>query len=86
MAIGSCDSSCHVSFLHLGGMGPELFEPGSINYYRQLPENLAPKSEAMETAYGAMYCAMRPAGENTYHRIGQFAQARRPPIPYCEIA
>ena len=63
--------TCHVGFLHLGGMGPELFEKGSINYYRQLPENLAPKYEALETDYGAMYCAMRPAGEN-------FLPPRRP--------
>jgi phthalate 4,5-dioxygenase oxygenase subunit len=27
----------------------------------------------METDYGAMYCAMRPAGESIYHRVGQFA-------------
>jgi phthalate 4,5-dioxygenase oxygenase subunit len=65
--------TCHVGFLHLGGMGPELFEEGSINYYRQLPANLAPKYEAMETDYGTMYCAMRPAGESIYHRVGQFA-------------
>ncbi len=65
--------TCHVGFLHLGGVGPENFEPGTINYYRQLPENLAPKYEAMETDYGTMYNAMRPAGENGYHRIGHFA-------------
>jgi len=65
--------TCHVGFLHLGGVGPEHFEPGSINYYRQLPENLAPRYEALETPYGTMYDAMRPAGENLYHRIGHFA-------------
>ncbi|MET0307333.1 MAG: Rieske 2Fe-2S domain-containing protein [Sphingomonas sp.] len=65
--------TCHVGFLHLGGMGPDRFEPGSLNYYRQLPENLAPKYEAMETEYGSMYSAYRPAGDETYHRIGQFA-------------
>jgi len=65
--------TCHVGFLHLGGIGPDHFEPGSINYYRQLPENLAPRYEALETDYGTAYDAMRPAGENQYHRIGHFA-------------
>lgn len=66
--------TCHVGFLHLGGQKPEQFEKGSINYYRQQPENLAPKYEALETPYGTMYCAFRHAGpEETYHRVGQFA-------------
>jgi phthalate 4,5-dioxygenase oxygenase subunit len=65
--------TCHVGFLHLGGIGPEHFEVGSINYYRQLPENLAPKYEVMETEFGTTYDTWRPAGENVYHRIGHFA-------------
>src|SRR5688572_1498464 len=66
--------TCHVGFLHLGAVGPQHFEEGSLNYYRQLPENLAPKYEALETDYGTIYSAYRHAGEeNTYHRIGQFA-------------
>ncbi|MBU0792541.1 MAG: Rieske 2Fe-2S domain-containing protein, partial [Alphaproteobacteria bacterium] len=65
--------TCHVGFLHLGAATPEQFEEGSINYYRQMRENLAPKYEALETDYGTMYCAYRPAGDNLYHRIGQFA-------------
>lgn len=66
--------TCHVGFLHLGAVGPDQFEEGTLNYYRQLPENLAPKYEAIETDYGNIYCAYRPAGpDNLYHRIGQFA-------------
>ena len=66
--------TCHVGFLHLGLASSEDFEEGSINYYRQLPENLAPKYEAMETNYGNIYCAYRHAGpDKLYHRIGQFA-------------
>jgi len=65
--------TCHVGFLHLGAATPDQFEEGSINYYRQMRENLAPKYEVIETDYGAMYCAYRPAGEDLYHRIGQFA-------------
>jgi len=66
--------TCHVGFLHLGSVGPDAFEEGTINYYRQLPENLAPKYEALETDYGTIYNAYRHAGpENAYHRIGQFA-------------
>ncbi|MEO5773710.1 MAG: Rieske 2Fe-2S domain-containing protein [Sphingomicrobium sp.] len=70
---GDIDTA-HVGFLHLGAVGPEAFEEGSLNYYRQMPENLAPKYEALETDYGAMYCAYRHAGpDQYYHRIGQFA-------------
>lgn len=66
--------TCHVGFLHLGSVGPDAFEEGSVNYYRQLPENLAPKYEALETDYGTMYNAYRHAGpEQNYHRIGHFA-------------
>jgi phthalate 4,5-dioxygenase len=66
--------TCHVGFLHLGAAKSEDFEEGSLNYYRQLPENLSPKYEAVETDYGSMYCAYRHAGpDNLYHRIGQFA-------------
>ena len=66
--------TCHVGFLHLGAASADDFEEGTINYYRQLPENLAPKYEAIETAYGNIYCAYRHAGpDDFYHRIGQFA-------------
>lgn len=66
--------TCHVGFLHLGAASPDDFEEGTINYYRQLPENLAPKYEVIETAYGNIYCAYRHAGpDQFYHRIGQFA-------------
>jgi len=66
--------TCHVGFLHLGGVQPQRFEEGSVDYYRQLPENLAPKYEAIETPYGTTYVASRHAGpENSYHRIGHFA-------------
>jgi phenylpropionate dioxygenase-like ring-hydroxylating dioxygenase large terminal subunit len=66
--------TCHVGFLHLGSVGPDAFEEGTLNYYRQLPENLAPKYEALETVYGTMYNAYRHAGPvNAYHRIGHFA-------------
>lgn len=66
--------TCHVGFLHLGAASPDDFEEGSINYYRQLPENLAPKYESIQTSYGNIYCAYRHAGpDQLYHRIGQFA-------------
>src|SRR5690606_11929802 len=60
----------HVGFLHMGGFAEQFFEPGTTNYYRQT--RLAPKYEAIETAYGTMYTAYRAAGEGElYHRIGQ---------------
>jgi len=61
----------HVGFLHMGGFGEQFFEEGSTNYYRQT--QLAPKYEAIETPYGTMYTAFRPAGDDKlYHRVGQF--------------
>ena len=61
----------HVGFLHMGGFGTDMFEKGSTNYYRQADK--APRYEAIETPYGTVYSAFRPAGEaETYHRIGQF--------------
>ncbi|MDJ0921717.1 MAG: Rieske 2Fe-2S domain-containing protein [Henriciella sp.] len=67
---GDIDTA-HVGFLHLGGVSADNFEKGSINYYRHL--DLAPRYEIVETRYGTMYDAYRPAGESeTYHRVGQF--------------
>jgi len=64
--------TCHVGFLHGGGVRATDYEPGTIDYYRSL--NRHPKYEAVETPYGTMYTAYRPAGEGeTYHRVGQFA-------------
>lgn len=74
----------HVGFLHMGGFGEEFFDKGSTNYYRQT--RLAPKYEAIETSYGTMYSAFRPAADGeTYHRIGQlmfpsFTMAAQDPL------
>ena len=74
----------HVGFLHMGGFGEEYFEKDSVNYYRQT--RLAPKYEAVETHYGTIYSAFRPAGEGeTYHRVGQmmfpsFTMAAQDPL------
>jgi nitrite reductase/ring-hydroxylating ferredoxin subunit len=74
----------HVGFLHMGGFGEEYFEKGSTNYYRQT--RLAPKYEAIETIYGTMYSAYRPAAEGElYHRVGQlmfpsFTMAAQDPL------
>jgi len=74
----------HVGFLHMGGFGEEFFEKGSTNYYRQT--RLAPKYEAIETYYGTMYSAFRPAADGeTYHRVGQlmfpsFTMAAQDPL------
>ncbi|MDJ0978154.1 MAG: Rieske 2Fe-2S domain-containing protein [Erythrobacter sp.] len=63
--------TCHVGFLHLGGIPADTFPKGSINYYRQL--DLAPRYEVVETDYGALYDAYRQGSPTeTYHRIGQF--------------
>lgn len=63
--------TCHVGFLHLGGIPASAFPEGSLNYYRQL--DLAPRYEVVETGYGALYDAYRQGSPTeTYHRVGQF--------------
>jgi len=67
---GELDTS-HLGFLHMGAQQPEDFEEGSFNYYTV--RDRAPRYAALDTPYGAMYGAYRPAGSGeTYWRIAQF--------------
>jgi len=67
---GDLDTS-HVSFLHGGSRKIEDTTPGTDQYYMQL--HRAPKYLALDTDYGAMYGAYRPADEGEqYWRIAQF--------------
>jgi phthalate 4,5-dioxygenase len=63
--------TCHLGFLHQGSYDPAEATPGSFSYYG-LAER-APKYAVVETDYGTMYGAYRPAAEDTYYwRIAQF--------------
>ena len=55
----------------MGAERPEDFETGTFNYYTV--RDRAPRYAALDTHYGAMYGAYRPAGTGeTYWRIAQF--------------
>jgi len=67
---GDLDTS-HVNFLHSGSDTPEDLEFGSERYYMTLHKD--PKYVSLDTDFGAMYGAYRPADEGrTYWRIAQF--------------
>jgi phthalate 4,5-dioxygenase oxygenase subunit len=67
---GDLDTS-HVGFLHSGSRRLEDIPVGTDQYYMTLHRD--PKYAAIDTEYGAMYGAYRPAGEGEYYwRIAQF--------------
>ena len=67
---GEIDTS-HFSFLHLGGFKAEDTPPDTFQYY--LLTDRSPRYAVVETEYGAMYGAYRPAREGMdYWRIAQF--------------
>jgi len=63
--------TCHASFLHSGSLQLEDLTPGTLPYYMALHKD--PKFVSIDTDYGAMYGAYRPAGPGElYWRIAQF--------------
>jgi len=67
---GDLDTS-HLYFLHNGHKKLEDTVPGTADYYQV--KNRAPKYVSVDTDYGSMYGAYRPADEGTqYWRIAQF--------------
>jgi len=67
---GDIDTS-HLGFLHQGRVPAEAAEPGTFSFYG-LNER-APKYAVVDTDYGAMYGAYRPAEAETYYwRIAQY--------------
>lgn len=67
---GEIDTS-HSGFLHFGSINPEAVEKGSFLYYST--KNRAPRYSVVDTEYGVMYGAYRPAEPGTlYWRIAQF--------------
>lgn len=67
---GDIDTS-HLGLLHLGSVSPDEVKPGTFDYYTVYDR--APRYKVVDTDYGTMYGAYRPAGEHTYYwRIAQF--------------
>jgi len=67
---GDIDTA-HLALLHLGSVSPDEVIPGTFDYYTV--RDRTPRYKVVETAYGTMYGAYRPAEEETYYwRIAQF--------------
>jgi phthalate 4,5-dioxygenase len=67
---GDVDTS-HLGFLHLGAVDPERTTPGTFAHYTV--KDRAPRYQVVDTEYGAMYGAYRPADEGQlYWRFAQF--------------
>ena len=67
---GDVDTS-HLGFLHLGAIDPENTTPGTFAHYTV--KDRAPRYSVVDTDYGAMYGAYRPADAGRlYWRIAQF--------------
>jgi phenylpropionate dioxygenase-like ring-hydroxylating dioxygenase large terminal subunit len=67
---GDIDTS-HLGFLHLGAVEPEKTRPGT--FARYTVKDRAPRYSVVDTEYGAMYGAYRPADPGQlYWRIAQF--------------
>ncbi len=67
---GDVDTS-HLGFLHLGAIDPENTAPGTFAHYTV--KDRAPRYSVVDTDYGAMYGAYRPADAGRlYWRIAQF--------------
>jgi phthalate 4,5-dioxygenase len=67
---GDIDTA-HLGLLHLGSVSPDEVIPGTFDYYTVYDR--APQYKVVDTDYGTMYGAYRPAEEDTYYwRIAQF--------------
>jgi phthalate 4,5-dioxygenase len=67
---GDIDTS-HFSFLHFGAQTVEQAQPGTFQYYALADR--APRYSVLDTDYGAMYGAYRPAEPGSlYWRIASF--------------
>jgi hypothetical protein len=67
---GDIDTS-HFSFLHFGAQTVDQTRPGTFQYY--VLKDRAPRYSVLDTDYGAMYGAYRPAEPGyTYWRIASF--------------
>jgi phenylpropionate dioxygenase-like ring-hydroxylating dioxygenase large terminal subunit len=67
---GDIDTA-HLGLLHLGSVSPDDVMPGTFDYYTVYDRT--PQYKVVDTDYGTMYGAYRPAEEDTYYwRLAQF--------------
>ena len=67
---GDIDTA-HLALLHMGGISPDDVVPGTFDYYTVYDR--APKYQVVDTEWGTMYGAYRPAEEDTYYwRLAHF--------------
>jgi phthalate 4,5-dioxygenase len=67
---GDIDTA-HIGFLHFGSEDADDAPPGMFRYYTL--KDRAPRYAVLDTEYGSMYGAYRPAGPGRYYwRIAQF--------------
>jgi phthalate 4,5-dioxygenase oxygenase subunit len=67
---GDVDTA-HLGFLHLGGIPVEQAQPATFSEYTL--RHRAPRFEVLQTDYGTMYGAYRPAGDGEYYwRLAHF--------------
>jgi phenylpropionate dioxygenase-like ring-hydroxylating dioxygenase large terminal subunit len=67
---GDIDTA-HLGLLHLGSVSPDHVVPGTFDYYTVYDR--APQYQVVDTDYGTIYGAYRPAGEESYYwRLAQF--------------
>jgi phenylpropionate dioxygenase-like ring-hydroxylating dioxygenase large terminal subunit len=67
---GDIDTS-HFGFLHFGATDADTAQAGTFQYYAL--KDRAPRYQVVDTDYGSMYSAFRPADAgNLYHRIALF--------------
>jgi nitrite reductase/ring-hydroxylating ferredoxin subunit len=67
---GDIDTA-HLGLLHLGSISPDDVVPGTFDYYTVYDRT--PQYQVVDTEYGTMYGAYRPAGEDSYYwRLAQF--------------
>ena len=67
---GDIDTA-HLALLHMGSVSPDDLLPGTFDYYTV--NDRTPHYQVVDTEWGTMYGAYRPAQEDTYYwRIAQF--------------
>jgi phthalate 4,5-dioxygenase oxygenase subunit len=79
---GDIDTT-HLSFLHLGAVDPNEFQPGSLDRYTVA--NRAATLKVRRTEWGTMYCARREVEGKIYYRFAQYLMPFWTMIPTGEI-
>ena len=55
----------HAAFLHFGATAPQDLQPGTAGYY--IARSATPRFSVLDTEFGYIYGAYRPAEEDSYY-------------------